>query len=179
MNLQNLFSTKERVNIIEDIIYSEKEFGVNEISKKLKLSKGLVSKYMNILQKEDLITRKKNKFVVNENNKVKSIKIMLNILKIDTKIFKKYKFVKIVGLYGSNVKGTNTKTSDIDLWIRIGKVKEEEVAELTSELNKKVENIKILILDNEKIDLLKKKDIVFYYSLYFGSIIIYGEEDEI
>lgn len=49
MDIEKLFSMKERVKIPNFIIYSENEFGVNEIAKKLKLSKGLVSKYFEIL----------------------------------------------------------------------------------------------------------------------------------
>lgn len=179
MNIEKLLSTRERVKIIKQIIYSEKEFGVNEIAKKLKLSKGLVSKYFEILAKEGVIKKRGNKFSNLTNSKVKAIRIMLNVLKINTKVFRKYKFVRSAGLYGSCAKGTNTDTSDVDLWIKVDKAKEEELAELASELRKGVENVKILILDDKKLEMLKKKDPVFYYSLHFGSIVLYGEEDEI
>jgi len=179
MNIEKLFSTKERVNILNEIIYLEKEFGVNEIARKVRLSKGLISKYFNILLKENLIRKKKNKFVVKINSEVKSIRIMLNIQKIEIKIFKKYKFIKSVGLYGSCIKGVNTELSDIDLWIKIENTKEEELAELTSELRKKIRNIKIIVLDDKKIEKLKRQDILFYHSLYFGSIILYGRENGI
>ena len=52
MNIEKLFSTKERVKINKEIVYSGQLFGVNEVAKKLKLSKGLVSKYFEILVKE-------------------------------------------------------------------------------------------------------------------------------
>jgi predicted nucleotidyltransferase len=84
-----------------------------------------------------------------------------------------------VGLYGSCVKGTNIEDSDIDLWVKIKKVKEEELSKLTNELKRKDERIKPLFLTKEKIEVFKKEDIVFYYSLVFGSITLYGEEIEV
>ncbi|MCP2520900.1 nucleotidyltransferase domain-containing protein [SCandidatus Aminicenantes bacterium Aminicenantia_JdfR_composite] len=104
---------------------------------------------------------------------------MLNINIFNPSLFKKYSFIKGVGLYGSCVKGTNREDSDIDLWIKVEKVKEEELSKLTNELKRKNERIKPLFLTKEKIEFLKKEDTVFYYSLVFGSIILYGEEIEV
>ena len=179
MNIHKILSTKERIKILNQILYSEKEFGVNEIAKKSNLSKGLISKYFEILVKERILKKIKQKFSMGENSSIKAIKIMLNLIKIDPRIFKRYKFVKAVGLYGSSVKGTNTESSDIDLWIKISKASDEKIANLTSELRKKIEKIKILILDDQKIEILNKKDPLFYNSLYFSSLIIYGKENEI
>ena len=177
MNLENVFSTEERVVIIKNILYLEREFGVNEIANKSKLSKGLVSKYFNILLKEVIIKKANRKFLVDDNTR--SLKILLNIQKIDINIFKRYDFVKAVGLYGSCAKGTNTENSDVDIWIKIENGNQEDTINLTSNLLKTVDNVKILVLDDKKLDILKKEDTLFYYSLYFGSIIIYGKENEI
>ena len=177
MNLENVFSTEERVVIIKNILYLEREFGVNEIANKSKLSKGLVSKYFNILLKEVIIKKANRKFLVDDNTR--SLKILLNIQKIDINIFKRYDFVKAVGLYGSCAKGTNTENSDVDIWIKIENGNQEDTIKLTSNLLKTVDNVKILVLDDKKLDILKKEDTLFYYSLYFGSIIIYGKENEI
>ena len=178
MNLENVFSTEERVVIIKNILYLEREFGVNEIANKSKLSKGLVSKYFNILLKEVIIKKANRKFLVDDDN-TRSLKILLNIQKIDINIFKRYDFVKAVGLYGSCAKGTNTENSDVDIWIKIENGNQEDTINLTSNLLKTVDNVKILLLDDKKLDILKKEDTLFYYSLYFGSIIIYGKENEI
>ena len=104
---------------------------------------------------------------------------MFSLQKINTKLFKKYGFIKAVGIYGSSVKGTNSEDSDVDMWIRVNNVKKEDRIKLSSELRKKIENIKVLFLDDKKIKILKKEDSLFYYSLYFGSIVIYGGEDEL
>jgi predicted nucleotidyltransferase len=178
-NIQDIISTKERIKILDNIIYLENEFGVNEIAKKIQLSKGLISKYFEILLRNNVLSKRKIKFIVNNNNIVKSFRILLNIIKIDTKLFQRYKFIKAIGLYGSCVKGTNTESSDIDLWIKISLAKEQQLADLISQLKKTIKNINILILDHDKIIKLKKEDILFYHSLFFGSIIIYGDENEI
>ena len=179
MNLENIFSTEERIIIIKSIIYLEKEFGVNEIANKSKLSKGLVSKYFGILLKENILRKANKKFLVGDNNNIRSLKILFNIQKIDTGIFKRYGFVKSVGLYGSCAKGTNTEESDIDLWIKIENSTRENTMQLTSSLLKVAENMKVLVLDNKKLELLKEENPLFYHSLYFGSIILYGKENEI
>ena len=179
MNIHKLLSSKERVKILQNIVFKDKIFGVNEVAKQLNLSKGLVSKYFNILSKEGILKKGKKGFVVQNNSIVKSLKIMFSLQKINTKLFKKYGFIKAVGIYGSSVKGTNSEDSDVDMWIRVNNVKKEDRIKLSSELRKKIENIKVLFLDDKKIKILKKEDSLFYYSLYFGSIVIYGGEDEL
>ncbi len=177
MNTEKLFSTKERIAILRDVIFSETEFGVNEVAKRLSLSKGLVSKYLDTLVTENVLERKYIKFVVKNSIETKILKIIFNLQGINIDIFRRYKFVEAAGLYGSCAKGTNTNSSDTDIWIKINKTDNEKLAKLTSELRKNVKNMKILILDDKKLETLKKDDSLFYHSLYFGSVIVYGEEN--
>lgn len=174
--MENIFSTRERIRILETVIYKRDNISVNNIANQLKLSKGLVSKYFDILVKEGIAKKTNGKFVINNSSLTKGIRILFNINTINTKIFKKYPFIKSVGLYGSCAKGENTEDSDVDVWIRIGKASEERQAILTSELNKKIKNLRILYLTDTKIEKLKKEDTLFYHSLAFGSIIIYGDK---
>ncbi len=177
--MEKILSSKERINILEEIIYYENSFKVSEIAKKLKLSKGLISKYFNILKKEKVLSRKKNEFFVVDNKNSKSLKIMLNLNKFEDISFNKYNFVKAVGLYGSTTKGTNTESSDIDLWIKTINSNDEDLMNFLSEIRKKIKGIKILILNNKKVIKLKKEDSLFYNSLYFGSIILFGDINDI
>ena len=64
MNIHKLLSSKERVKILQNIVFKDKIFGVNEVAKQLNLSKGLVSKYFNILSKEGILKKGKKGFVV-------------------------------------------------------------------------------------------------------------------
>lgn len=179
MNIPDLFSTKERIRLLEGAVYKTERLKVNEVAKGLRLSKGLVSKLFEILVKEKVLKRVKNNFLVQNNLNAKSIRILLNLGYFNLNdIFKKYKFVKSAGLYGSFVKGENTEDSDIDLWVIIEKTSEEGIARLTSELKKRYKKIRPIYLTKEKLRVLKKEDLVFYYSLVFGSIAVYGEEIE-
>ncbi|HME45620.1 MAG TPA: nucleotidyltransferase domain-containing protein, partial [Syntrophorhabdales bacterium] len=113
------------------------------------------------------------------SKEVKSVKILLNIQGIRTEIFNRHEFVKAAGLYGSCSKGTNTDSSDTDLWIKIEKTSNENLAQLTSELRKQMRNAKLLLLDEQKLQTIKKDDPLFYHSLFFGSVIVYGDENAV
>lgn len=177
--MESIFSTRERIRILKVVIYKKDNISVNNIANQLKLSKGLVSKYFDILVREGIARRSNGKFLINDSSLTRGIRILFNINNINTKIFKKYLFIKSVGLFGSCAKGENTEDSDVDLWIRIVETSEEKQAALTSELNKSIKNLKIQFLTDKKIDKLRKEDKLFYHSLVFGSITIYGEKDGI
>jgi predicted nucleotidyltransferase len=175
--MESLFSTSQRIKILGAVIFRTGSVSVNNIASQLGLSKGLVSKYFQILLKEQILKNEKGKLVVADNASVKAVKILLNLRRIDTRIFSKYPFVTAVGLYGSCARGENTEDSDVDLWVRVKDVEETKIASLTSEINKKIKNAKLLFLSDKKIEKLRKEDIMFYHSLSFGSIILYGDKD--
>jgi predicted nucleotidyltransferase len=175
--MESLFSTSQRIKILEAVIFRTDSVSVNNIASQLGLSKGLISKYFQILLKEQILKKEKGKLVVADKASVKAVKILLNVRRIDTRIFGKYPFVTAVGLYGSCARGENTEDSDVDLWVRVKDVEESKIASLTSEINKKIKNAKLLFLNDKKIEKLRKEDIMFYHSLSFGSIILYGDKD--
>jgi len=175
MNISALFSTRERIKILQHCLYKNEPLSVNVVARELKLSKGLVSKFFNILVKEGVMKKINSKFIVLDCAYVRAIKIFLNLTSFKSSIFKKYAFVRSAGIYGSVVKGENTEDSDIDIWVVIERLDEEEMAKLTHELKAKYGKVKPLYLTKEKIEILKKTDPVFYHSLVFGSITIYGE----
>jgi predicted nucleotidyltransferase len=178
MNISALFSTRERVKILQYSLYKNGALSVNAVAKKLKVSKGLVSKFFNILVKEKVLKKIGSKFVVVDDVHVRAIKIFLNLAPFKASVFKKYAFVKSAGIYGSVVKGENMENSDIDIWIVLEKADEENIARLTNELKARYGNVKPLYLTKEKIKVLKKTDPIFYHSLIFGSITVYGEPIE-
>ena len=177
--MKRIFSTNKRIKILKTIIISKQPIRVNIIASKLKVSKGLVSKYLDVLLKEGIAERSNGKYVIVDSAITKGIRILLNIADIDIRIFKKFNFVEAAGLYGSCAKGENTEDSDVDIWIKIKEVGDEKTASLTAEMNKKISNIKPLFLTTKKIEKMKKEDELFYHSLSFGSIILYGEKDAI
>lgn len=178
MNINELLSTKERIKILRQVLYKTESLSVNKIAKETKLSKGLVSKLLEMLSKAGIARRANSKLLIQDNLKTKAIKILLNLDSFDTKVFAKHRFVVCAGIYGSMVKGKNTEDSDIDLWVFAKDAKEEELAKLTRELKEKHANINPLYLTKKKLEALKKEDTVFYHSLIFGSITVYGEDLE-
>lgn len=173
--MENIFSTSQRISILHEVIYRTESISVNNVASQLKVSKGLVSKYFQILLRQKILKKEKGKLVVSGFPMVKAIKIMLNVKDIDVRIFRRYPFVTAAGLYGSCARGENTENSDIDLWIRLMEVEETEVASLTSEIGKKIRNAKVLFLSDKKLEKIRKEDTMFYHSLAFGSIILYGD----
>jgi len=175
MNIPYLFSTKDRMKILSHVVFKTEQFGVNQIAGELKLSKGLVSKYFEELASEGILKRKQGKLIVQEIKDTKALRILLALNALKPNAFKNYDFVKSAGVFGSTTNGTNTENSDIDLWILVNKTSETNLAKLTGELRKMAANIKPIYLTEEKINLLKKEDKLFYNSLFFGSITIYGD----
>jgi predicted nucleotidyltransferase len=177
--VENIFSTKERIKILKAVIFSGQPISVNIVAAKLKISKGLVSKYLDVLLREGITKKSNGKYLIVNSPITKAAKILLSITSIDVRIFKKFGFVEAAGLYGSCAKGENTESSDVDLWIRIKEVSDEKIAPLTVLMNKKIRNVKPLFLTASKLEKMKKDDELFYHSLSFGSIILYGRNDAI
>jgi predicted nucleotidyltransferase len=175
--MENLFSTSQRIKILQAVVFRTEPVSVNNIASQLRLSKGLVSKYFQILLKQKILKKKKDRLTVAETSVVRAIKILLNVKSIDMRIFKKYPFVSAVGLYGSCAKGENTESSDMDIWVKIANVEESQVASLTSEITKKIKNAKILLLSDQRLEKIRNEDTMFYHSFALGSIILYGDKD--
>jgi len=178
MNIIGLFSTKERLALLRAVIYRAGPFGVGELARKTGLSKGLVSQFLKMMRKEGLLGRKGNRYTVSENLKTASVRLFLNLSGFDSAVLRKFKFVRRAGLYGSFAKGTNTEESDIDLWVLVEGAPETGLASLTKALKAIDDRIKPLYLTREKLARLKKEEQTFYYSLFFGTINVFGEGNE-
>ena len=177
--MKSIFSTKERIKILKAVIFSDQPISVNVIAARLKISKGLVSKYLDVLLRKGIAKKSNGKYLIVDSLITKATKILLNITGIDAGIFKKFDFVEAVGLYGSCAKGENTDESDVDIWVKVKDVSDEKAASLTAVMNKKIKNVKPLFLTTKKIEKMKKDDELFYHSLSFGSIMLYGDNNAI
>jgi len=176
--LDKIFSTKERIKILREIIFKTGRLSASGVVKKLRVSKAFVSKYFHILIKSKIIKKTgKNLYINTADPQTKSIKIMFNVKEVNINSFAKYNFVKAAGLYGSCVKGTNTEESDIDLWVYTKETGESRNAALVKELKNRISRVKVLILTDKNIQELIKTNKAFYHSLFFGSIVVYGEEN--
>jgi hypothetical protein len=64
----------------------------------------------------------------------------------------------------------------MDIWVKIDKRNEEELAKLTGALKRLSGRISPLYLTREKLAVLKKEDPPFHDSIANGSIKLYGED---
>ena len=175
MKINEILSTEDRVKLLAEIIGDTGPLSVSKVAKKTRLSKGFVSKYLNLLVSQRVLTKRGTKFFTRDNNNVKSLRLLLMLDTLDERIFNRYKNVDSVGLYGSSTKGENTNDSDVDLWIKVGKEDQEEIGLLSSRLKQRFGDVNLLVLTDEKIKKLREKDPMFYHSLFFGSINIHGK----
>ncbi len=175
--MREILSSREREKVLQAVIFKEDAFCVTGIANALGISKSFVSKYLELLSVKNVLKRVRSKYIANNSHITRSLKIMLNIISIDTSIFGKYKFIRAAGLFGSCAKGENTESSDTDIWLYINKAPEADLASLSARLRKKIRNVKILLLTADKIEKIKKEDPLFYHALSFGSIMLYGEND--
>jgi predicted nucleotidyltransferase len=179
-SMATLFS-RERERIIEYVLSNPTEkTKVRELAKHLGLSPAHVSRTLRILAKNDFF---KKDVVDMSNPYVRSLKTFLNLKKLkEGDIIEMLKKIEALGagVYGSWSNGTNNEDSDLDVWIKVREHPgERKVAALSNDVRKILgRNVQILILTPERIDRLKKEDPVFYYSLVFGSMTLYGEAVE-
>lgn len=176
MNINKLLSSRERVNILNEVLLKQGEISVADVSRTLEISKGFVSKFFSFLAEEKIIKKSKKKYVVLDSLKARSLRILFNLKLFADFNFRKYSFVMGAGIYGSCAKGENSEDSDIDIWVKIDKRNEEELAKLTGSLKRISGRISPLYLSKEKIEVLQKEDLPFFNSIVHGSIKLYGED---
>jgi len=180
--LSKLYSTGQREKILDYMLENTSAgYRVRELSKNFGVSVGSASQFLSLLRKNKILTRKGDVFRVDTMNPLtRALKIVMNVFKIESGVLKKIPGLLGIGVYGSWANGTNKEDSDIDIWLKVKeRLGEDVIAGTSRQLNKKMNRkIQLLILDPEKIEFLKKEDPIFYYSMVFGSIVIYGESLE-
>lgn len=174
MNISMVFSTEQRVRILKHVIFETGTISVNEVSRETGTSKGLVSKYLNLLAEEGILIKRDNAFRVAQSTGTRAARILLSLNSIDTRMFKDHPVIRSAGVYGSAVKGTNTRGSDVDMWVLHSSASPEQLSRVTKNLVG-YGNIRPIYLTAEKLRDMEEEDPIFYYSLMFGSITLYGE----
>ncbi|EEB73071.1 nucleotidyltransferase family protein [Thermococcus sp. AM4] len=144
------------------------------------MSKGLVSKTLNLLTKYGIAEKKGRRFVILQTPKTRELKRFLNFVVLSGKLEPlKEDWVLALGVYGSFARGENTDKSDLDVWILV----EKPSILKTASLQRKIETatgreVDLLVLTPKRVKALRENDPVFYYSLAYGSMIIWGESLE-
>jgi predicted nucleotidyltransferase len=174
-----LISTPERVKILTYAL-ERKAVGVEETARATGLSKGLVSKTLNLLTKYGIAEKRERRFVIHLTPKTRELKRFLNFVVLSRKLEpSKEDWVLALGIHGSFAKGENTDKSDLDVWVLV----EKPSLLKTASLQRKIETatgreVDLLVLTPKRVKALRENDPVFYYSLAYSSMIIWGESLE-
>lgn len=81
-----------------------------------------------------------------------------------------------LGVYGSFASGENREDSDIDVWVFARKEELLKSARLKRKISELTDReVDLIVLTPSRLSRLQKEDPIFYYSLVYGSIVIWGE----
>lgn len=172
--LPDLFRTRERVILLTSILDRE-SCTVQEIADATGITKGLVSRYLALLAREGILAREGRKYRLRLTALTRQIKILINIGRART-IISLPAWARGIGLYGSWAGGTNTKESDLDIWIAADALPDEiTVAALEREWRKNCScELHLLILTPEKLNAMKTGDKPFFSSFARAAITLGG-----
>lgn len=166
--LEPILGTKTKIKVVRALVkHKDWEFNITELAKDIDINKGILSRIIKNLEKENIIAvKRKGKiklFSINKKNEfIKNIIMPLfekeedffNLLLKDFVKKVKNKNIISVVLYGSTVSGKAKLTSDIDILIIVSK----ESKELEFRLNE----MRKEFLDKDmllRIDIIKLKEL--------------------
>jgi predicted nucleotidyltransferase len=155
--------------------HPSEEVRVRKLARKIRESPAKMSRFVQTLKKIGIVAKGRIDLT---NPLTRACKIMLNIRKLKAVIDKiSKKELAGIGVYGSWANGTNTETSDLDIWITVNqRLKELEIGRIEKKISKATKSdARVITLTKERIDAMKEKDFVFYCSLK-NSFRIWGEE---
>jgi predicted nucleotidyltransferase len=177
-DLSALFRTAERISLLHAAL-NVLTCTVQQITAKTGLSKGLVSPFLALLEREGILQRKDLTYHLVFSPLTVAIKRLLNIDRI-TVVAKKPVWASGIGLYGSWAEGTNTEESDIDLWVYTKTLPTGiMIAELERDISRALSvEVHVLVLSREKINGMKDSDEPFYRSFVKQSITLEGDSPD-
>ncbi|HIH29999.1 TPA: hypothetical protein HA243_01250 [Candidatus Micrarchaeota archaeon] len=178
MDISQLVSRKERVKLLEHLLFHPSEEIIpNRLAKKVGVSRSHAHKYVNILRKAGLVKGKR----LQETPMLQSVRTLFNVVKIDDAdvdgILKRH-FPKMSGwgVFGSFASGTNAEESDLDIWLKAGTEPEDlEIARAKKEVGEKLGvPVDIIAATPKRLENFRAKSDAFYFSIYNGKI-MWGE----
>lgn len=176
--LTELFKTDERTCILRYVIY-HKSFRSVDVSRETGVTKGLVSRYLHILEMNGLLQKKGREYSSHDSALCRAIRLLLNLERIDLSALS-LDFARGIGLYGSWAGGTNDLESDLDVWIKVDSLPEQSIlARLQRDLSVQTgSEVNLLTLTPEKLDHIRREDPPFHNSLVLNSVTLRGEPIE-
>ena len=174
VQINELIRNEEQLKILQYFIeHPTREVMQKELLRNLRLAKGTIIKWLDFLDKNELIRFRKvglNKIysLNNDNIFIRQLKILAVLLKL-----KEISKIKAkVFLYGSYARGDYLEDSDIDTLI-IGKVTRQNVIKVIEPVSKKInKNINFQIFSEMEWSRMARKDPAFYERVEKDKIMI-------
>jgi len=181
--LEKLFTSKNRVKILNFLLFEKTETHIREISRELKISTSAVKREIDNLAFMGIIRINRNKILPNENcsflEDLKKIFIKTDFIIYPIKeAIGNNKKIKFAFIFGSFARGGYSEESDIDLMI-IGNASLSSIIKLTSPAEKGTKkNINPVVWTLE--NLKREKNSSFVKDIFKkGIIMIKGDENEL
>lgn len=180
--LEKLFTSKNRIKILEYFLFKNNECSIRETARDLNISPSAVKREIDNLKNISLLISEKNK--ISLNKECNFLEDLRNIfIKTDSIIYPiesnlKSNKIKYAFLFGSFARGDYNKQSDIDLMI-IGDIKSSEIFDLIRPLDKIIKRDIIPVVWTTE-SLNKEKNSGFVRDVFKKKIImIKGDENEL
>ncbi len=175
INILKIFS-ESNVRILK-LVAEHDGLHIREIAEKAGINPATAHGAIKLFEEMGFVSEKRIKnrkavFINKESIILGKIKSLLNIFEIlNSRSFKSLEKYGTVGIYGSFARGEDTAESDIDLWLYSNKKQDlMKLKAITRELEKRFgKEVKLLVLDDEKIKKIKKDDPEFYFRLKLTS----------
>ncbi len=180
--LEKIFTSKNRIKIMEFLFFELEETYLREISKELKISPSAVKRELENLIAVGLIKKQKNKIRLNEKsniiNDLKNIFIKTDCIVYPLKQALKNKKIKFALIFGSFARGDYSSESDVDLMV-VGDIKLSEAYDLLKPIENQIKRDINPVVWGLK-DLKEKKKTGFVKDIFYKKIImIKGDENEL
>ena len=181
--LEKLFTSKNRIKILNFIFFEKTETHIREISRELKISASAVKREVDNLSFVGIIKINRNKITLDENcsflDDLKKIFIKTDFIAYPLKeAIGNNKKIKFALIFGSFARGGYTKESDIDL-IVIGDASLSDIIKLIGLVEEKTKrniNPVVWTLENFK----KEKNSSFVKDIFKkGVIMLKGDKNEL
>jgi predicted nucleotidyltransferase len=174
MDITEFMSTRERLSILEHLLYHPSdEIVPDRVAKKAKVSRSQAHKYVTILRKQGLVAGRR----MAESPLVQALRALLNVKKVeeagvDGILKRHFQKMKGWGLFGSWAAGTNSEGSDLDIWMKLEREPQDlEMARAKSEISGKLGvGVDLVAATPQRLEGFRKKSDAFYYSLYNGKL---------
>ena len=180
--IEKLFTSKNRVKILQFLLFEKEESYIREMASKLKIPVSAVKREIDNLRYLSIIKKEKNEIKINEKclflDELKNIFIKTDYTFYPIKDALKGLNIKFALIFGSFAKGNLSSESDVDL-LAIGEAKPSEIYQKIKNAEKKINrdiNPVVWTLDNLK----KEKKGGFIKDIFKKKIImIKGGENEL